>query len=236
MKPLPIISVILIILLAIGSVAYLTAGHIAIFIAGKANNLDISYEGMTHEGFHTFDFTNLTATDTKTGTGIFAKRALVKPGLQDVFQDLLAGRMTIDITMAEVNFTRREPEKKESLDSIEGLVSVPFSSQWKYQSVTGQLQTTPDMISTRDLMITGDQIKLKVTGDLHTDCTVAADITIYFANELLRKIPEDMIRMVLKDEGDGWRTFSVKLAGNYNDPSIEITGRQFRLSIGLSTA
>ena len=199
MKPLIIISVILAILLAIGSIVYLNAGQIGTFIVGKTNNLDIAYTGMTREGFHTFDYTHFAASDTRTGIGILAKRALIRPVLQDLF----AGKMTADLTMIDVSFTRKEPEMKEDLDSLEGLVAIPFSSQWRYKTITGQIQTTSDMVSARNLMITGDQIKVLITGDLHTDCTVRADITIYFAHELLKKIPEDIIRMVLKDEG-GW--------------------------------
>lgn len=232
MKLLVVTLVILAVITGLGVAAYLNAGRIGVAIVSAANGLDISYTGLTHDGFRSYDFTGLTLTDRKTGSGLTAKRALVEPVLQDLF----AGAMTAEISMAEVSFVGGRKGADEELDTIEGLVHLPFQSGWQYSSVTGRIRTEKDAISAQDLLITGDTIKLRVSGTFKEDASIDADITIYFADVLLKKIPEDMIRMVLKDEGDGWRSFQVRLHGNYKKPSIQVTGRQFRLSIGTAVA
>ena len=56
-------------------------------------------------------------------------------------------------------------------------------------------------------------------------------VTIQFSPDLLKKIPRELSETVLKGSADGWKSLSVDLKGSFKSPSIEVTGRLFKLSI-----
>lgn len=217
-----------IIITAVG--VYLSADRIALFVISRTCNVAIKYGTMANEALRQFDFTDLALNDKKTGIGLLAKKAVIKP----LWKDILAGKMAIDFTLSHVTFIKQEGEKQDDFETFEGLAALPFSSKWTYLDLSGALQTSGGTIHLQDLKATSDVIKFTITGDFRSDANIDSDITVYFSDTLFAKIPKQFIKGVLKDEGDGWQSFSMKLSGNYKAPSIQVTGKQFRLNIGLS--
>ena len=209
---------------------YYTADRLAIWVISQHCNAHITYRHIDNNGFRTFNFTDLVVNDNKTGIGILAKKAAIKP----LWRDILTGAMGLSFTLSDVSFIKREDEKRDDYETFEGLAAIPFSSQWTYRDVTGALQTANGNVHLQDLKATGDLLKFAITSDFHNDANIESDITIYFSDSLLAKIPKKLIKGVLKEEGDGWQSFSIKRRGNYKDPSIQVTGKQFRLNIGYS--
>jgi hypothetical protein len=46
-------------------------------------------------------------------------------------------------------------------------------------------------------------------------------------------MPPELTSMALKGETDGWQSLTVKLEGDLSKPSIQVTGKIFRLNIGV---
>ncbi len=70
-------------------------------------------------------------------------------------------------------------------------------------------------------------------GTLKNCTTIKSEVTIYFADKLTGKIPPELTNLVLKGEDGGWKSLSVQLDGDYSKPSIQVSGRLFRLNIGV---
>jgi len=217
-------------IIALAGTLYLTADRIAIYAISRTCNIAIAYGTMKSESLRRFDFTDFLLTDKKTGVGLLAKTAVVKP----LWNDILAGKMAIDFKLTDVSFIKKHDEKQDDFETFEGLAALPFSSQWTYLHLSGALETSNGDIHLQDLKAESDVIKFTVTGDFRSDADIDSDITVYFSDALFAKIPKKYIKGVLKDEGDGWQSFSMKIKGNYKSPSIQVTGRQFRLNIGVS--
>jgi hypothetical protein len=217
--------------IAISALAlYATADRIALFIISRNCNVSIRFGHMANEAFRKFDFADMTIIDNKSGIGLKAKKAVIRP----FWGEIVSGTMAMDFTLSQVGFIKQKDEKSDNYDTFEGLAAVPFNSQWTYLDLSGALQTSRGDIHLRDLKAMSDVIKFTITGDFLSNANINADITVYFSDALFNKIPKKFIKGVLKEEGDGWKSFSMKLSGNYKAPSLQVTGKQFRLSIGLT--
>lgn len=232
-RPAAKILLIALALIAATAVAlYTQADRVAIFLVSSHCDISIRYGSMTNEAFRRFDFTDLAISDRKTGIGLLAKSAVVRP----VWSGILSGMVEIDFDLSDISFIKQGGKKADDYETFEGLAALPFSGNWTYRTLTGGLRTSGGNLHLEGLKATGDVIKFAVNGDFFADATIDSNITIYFSDTLFAKIPKQFTKGVLKDEGDGWQSFSLRLKGNYKEPAIEVTGKQFRLNISLSPA
>jgi hypothetical protein len=88
-------------------------------------------------------------------------------------------------------------------------------------------------VTIKDFLAKSDLMKLSFNGDIRRDNTIKSDIVIYFSDELTRKIPPELTKLVLTQEDPGWKSLSVKLEGNYTMPTIQVSSKLFRLNIGV---
>ena len=218
------VSIILVILIFAVALLYLSFDRIAIFIFAKTYSLDISYKNLNRISLSGFTARDLMVTDKKSGIGIFSKSASVKPVIT-------IGLVGVDFDLKDVNFVKKKREGMPSYDSIDNLVSAPFSSNWKYGEISGSIEETKGVIKVRDLEAKSDEIRLSLSGSLYQNNNIDSRITVSFAETLTRKIPKELSEMVLRDETGGWKSFSVNLAGNYKSPAIQVSGKLFRLNI-----
>lgn len=229
MKRLILFVAIFAVVIALAATAfYFAGGRIALFAATKMGNVDIAYAQMKNESVRQYDFTDFILNDKKTGIGLKAAKATVRP----VWTDILTGKMSVDFRLTDVTFIKRESERPDDYQTFEGLAALPFSSERTYLDMSGFLQTSGGDIRAKDFKATSDLLKFTITGDLLHDASVNADITIYMSDSLFAKVPKHIIKGVLKEEGEGWKSFSMKLSGNYKAPSIQVSGNQFRLTVG----
>lgn len=224
------LSVIVAVLIANVIIFCIYGDRIAVFLISRIGKIGISYGSIRNSSFRHIDFTDLVIDEVKTGMGLTANRARIKP----LWLDLLGGKLSADFSLNGVSFTEKLSANKSDYESLSGLVAMPFGSKWKYREIAGSITIWRNSIHLRELKAVSDEIKLSLSGDFWDDHTISSDITIYFSNDLFKKIPNDIVRMVLADEPDGWRSLSVRLTGNYHKPSVQITGKSFRFNIGLN--
>lgn len=216
-------------LLAAASVAvFFFYGHAVVYIFAKANTMEIAYRQLKVTRMNEFLFDGLTVKQ-KGGMGLFAASARVDFSWKSA--DLR--RIATAFDLKKVNFLTGAPGKPQSFNNIDGLVAAPFNSAVQYENISGKIYQEPDGVRIEDLMARSSQLKMRLTGTLKDDSRISSDITIYFADSLTGKIPAEYLLMVLKDEGPGWKSLSVRLEGDFAKPSIQVSGKLFRLNIGV---
>jgi len=207
---------------------YLFSGRAAVYIFAKASGLDIGYDRLKAASFENIAFDGLKVVEKKRGIGLAAKHAVIKPSWKThPFEDL-----TIDFVLTGVRFVKQAPGEPEAFDTVSGLVAAPFNSRWTYREIKGRIQPSGEKIIIKDLAAASDDIRLSVNGSLdHKKNALESDLVIYFSQGLTKNIPEELTRALLADEKDGWKSLSVRLAGDYGRPSIQVSGKLFRLNI-----
>ncbi len=221
------VSLFLVILMTVVLALYLASDRIVIYLFSKACDLDISYKDIKRRSATELEFKELTVLDKRIGLGIFSHRATLRP----VWKLATFKSLQVTFDLNGVSFVKQEPASPESYNSLPALVAMPFHSRWTYREVNGSIVTSPDGIDIRDFMGTGDLIKLSLKGKIYYDNRINTDVTIYFSNELTKKIPEDLSKLILQEAENGWKSLPVTLAGNYKTPSIQVSGKLFRLNI-----
>jgi len=206
-------------LILITAVIYISFDRIAVYLIAKTNNLDISYQNLNRSG-RNFVFKDFKVTNKALGLGISAGSAAIRPKLKGY-----------DFALIDVRFLKKHSEEASSYENLAGLVAAPFKGDWIYKEIEGEVVSSRDAIEVKKLNAVSDEIKLRISGTFRHDNTIDADIAIYFAADLTKKIPEELSKVILADEGSGWRSLSVRLAGNYTKPSIQVSSKLFRLNI-----
>jgi len=104
-----------------------------------------------------------------------------------------------------------------------------------YKEVSGLVEIFSNGITIKRFSANGREMRLIVTGDIYYNKIVDVDVTIYFAKDVLKEIPTELHSVIMQDEPDEWKSFSVKIKGNLSSPSVQITGKIFRLNFGTVT-
>jgi len=223
---------IVLILLASSILLFFFFDRIAIYIFAKGNGLNISYKEIERRSTGAFVFKGLSVSEEKSGRGLAADTADIKLG--KVTKKLLGGPVRVRFDMHGVRFITQAKAGTgtAAYDSLTGLVAVPFDGKWSYDSISGTVERYPDKLLIKDLLANGKEIRLKISGDIYYNInSVKLDITAYFSEPVLAKLPRELSGPLLNDESDGWKSFSVHLSGDLTTPSVSVTGKLFRLNI-----
>lgn len=220
--------IIALILIIIGAV-YLSFDKIALFVLSKFYNIDVSYKEMVKDREKGYSFEDLKIMNRKMGIGFFSGRATLRRlPTSSIFKSL-----NFDFKFKDVHFVREKSEdRKKAYDTLEGLVAVPFEGRWTYKEISGIVEIFSNGITLKNFTADGKEIRLLVSGDLYYNNVVNADITIYFSKDVLKDIPPELHSIIMKDEPQEWKSFSVNLKGDYRTPSVQVSGKKFRLNIG----
>ncbi|MFH1190456.1 MAG: hypothetical protein V1682_07210 [Candidatus Omnitrophota bacterium] len=212
--------------IVLGAVFY---GRIAVFLMGESGGIDITYSRLTTRGLTEFRLEGMKAIERKRGMGISSSETVVKFSLGGP-----AGtKAAADFNLSDVQFVRPGAEKEASYNNIDGLIALPFTNLCRYDTVSGKMSATRDGFSVQDFVASGDTIRFSADGTLTHGNMIDADIAIYFDKELTGKIPAELTSVALKDEDGGWKSLVFKLEGDLSKPSIRVTGKLFRLNIGV---
>lgn len=204
-------------------------GRIMTGMFASANNLDISYAKLRTQGFKTFSFVGLKAIEKKSGIGMVAGSAQI---ILD-FKHAGIRNPAAAFVLKDVRFVKKSGEKAVSYNNIDGLVALPFSSLWTYKDISGHVSPVDNGFRISDFMATGEEIKFSFNGLLTRSNTIDADVGIYFQSKIIGNISPELSSMILADSDKGWKELSVKLVGDLSKPSIQVTGKLFRLNIGV---
>ncbi len=214
-------------------ISYLNFYRIALFTISKLYSLEISYEGMTGDPKSGFVFENVRVLNKKIGVGFFSQRATIKP----IWGVNMLKSVTLDFEFKDVHFLKNKiGVNKASYNTLSQLVAMPFEGRWMYKDVSGVVEIFSNGMTVKSFSANGREIRLMVFGDLYYNNTAYVDVTIYFSKEVLAEIPPELHSVILQDEPDEWKSFSVKMNGNLSSPSVQISGKLFRLNIGSIVA
>ncbi len=224
------ISVLSVILCFIG---YPFLNRLIILGYAKTHGLTIDYKTVSRGIFsNLLLFEGLSATDNSTGMGLSARSAAVKiMSKKGFFKET-----GIDLDLNEVRFLKKTTDKELSYDSMTELALIPFHGSWTYRRITGRVGISSDTVAVESLIASGDTIGLDLSGTIGKDDSISSTIKISFSSSLVKNIPEMLSDNILKDEKDGWKSMSVTLKGNIKTPSIQVSGKMFRLTIGAPAA
>ncbi len=221
------------VMIVVTAAVLLTAGafflffdKIAIAVLSRSFDVEISYDRVWNIHFTEFLFDNLRVFYKKKENGIAAKSASIKP----VFTKNFFRSIAFEFLLKDINFIKKET-KAEKYDTLDGLLALPFMSQWLYPEVKGRIECFVDRVAVEDFSATGGDIRLNFKGDVFYDKKVKGEVKVHFSKNVLKKVPDELTGILLSDEGEGWRGISVKLDGDYAAPSVQFTGKMFRLSI-----
>jgi len=188
--------------------------------------LDASYKSVVNKNFREFVFDNLKLMDNKKGTGILAKSANLKTRSSSKF----FGDMIFDMT--NVRFIRKNKTGPASpSNDLTGLITTPFKDNWNYNKVSGAIRSIKGGMHIEDLVALSEDIKLSFNGDIYDNDTIDGKIRVFFSKKLADKMFGGFAQAALDEGTDGWRSFSADIKGDYKGPSIQVTGKLFRLNI-----
>lgn len=224
-------TVIMIICLVLVIAAVITAffDKIALFTLSKFYGVNISFTSVKKDAANGYSFENLKVLNKRIGMGFYSAKAALKPNkTSSLFKSL-----NIDFKFRDVHFIRSTPEQAAgSYDSLNKIAAIPFEGKWTYKDVSGTVEIFSNGLTLKNFAANGNEIRLSVSGDIFYNNTVDTDLTIYFSKGVLKDIPPELSSVIMKDEPREWKSFSVKIKGNLNAPSLQVSGKLFRLNIG----
>jgi hypothetical protein len=158
--------------------------------------------------------------------------ATIKPSWgQSIFKSVL-----LDFKLKDVHFLKsRTEENKATYDTLSQLTAMPFEGRWMYKEVAGLVEIFSNGITIKSFSANGKEMRLILTGDLYYNNIADVDVTVYFSKEVLKEIPPELHSVIMQDEPNEWKSFSVKIKGDLSSPSVQVTGKVFRLNFGMVT-
>jgi len=227
LKVLTIIAAILAVMITV----YLSFDRIVIFAFSKIYGLSISYTSLSKNIVNGYSFENLKILNKPIGFGFFSAKANLKINNKTS----LLKSLDIDFKFRDVHFIRSKPENTKGFyDSLNKLVTVPFEGRWMYKDVSGTVEIFSNGLTLRNLAANSNDIRLALSGDMFYSNKLNMDITVYFSKEVLKDIPPELHSVIMNDEPKEWKSFSVKMKGDTNAPSLQVSGKLFRLNIGTA--
>jgi hypothetical protein len=220
MKNKIIIIIILAVILAVA--VYAVIDRIAVYALSRACNLEIKYGRLERSGIIQLDFLRLACVDRARGFGISSERATVRPDFR---------KWGVDFDLHGVRFLRKASEASTSLDSLSKIIEEPFTGNWNYMRMSGSLRPIRGGIEITRFKADGEEMRISIKGSVFRDGTIKSDIDISFSAKMTEKIPEELSAVLLSDEPGLRKGLSVSLTGDYKSPSIQVTGKLFRLSV-----
>jgi hypothetical protein len=212
---------------------YLNFDRIALFAISKLYSQNISYKHLAKDPIGAgLIFEDLRIINGKLGLGFFSQRATIKPAWGT---DWLKSAL-LDFKFKDVHFLKnRTEENKATYDTLSQIIAMPFEGRWMYKEVSGLVEIFSNGITIKRFSADGREMRLIVTGDLYYNNIADVDVTIYFSKEVLKEVPPELHSVIMQDEPNEWKSFSVKIKGNLSSPSVQITGKVLRLNVGMIT-
>ena len=209
---------------------YFYSGHLMMLFFARSNDLDISYKDLKQVSFGDISLSGLDIVERPKGVGLSSQRARIKLA----WKGASSTKALVDFNLQEVHFIKRSADKAPVYDTLDNLIAIPFSSQWKYEEISGKIYSSKEGLNIKDFSAKSNDLKFSLSGILYDDSSnIKMEIFVYFSDNLTKRIPPELSGMVLRDESEGWKSFAVKLEGDYMKPSIQVSGKLFRLNIGL---
>jgi hypothetical protein len=216
-----------IILLALVALLLANFERLAVYAVARIYQLDVSYKSMKHPSLNEIDFRDARIAYSKLGFGLLCDRAVIRTA----FAKKNLGEPTISLDLSGVRFMKQGTAQPPAYDSLAALVATPFSEAWSYKKISGVVRLFDKGFEIEDFVAVSQDVKLAVKGSVSHSDIIDLDIVVYFSDKLTKKVPEELSNAALREEADGWKSLAVRLKGNYRTPSMQLSGRLFRLNI-----
>ena len=203
---------------------FLCIDRIAVAILVKRYNLDIAYKSCSKKLTGELIFKDLSVVSKYSGLGIASGSADIRP----IFRNR---HLLIGFDLRDGSFIKKRGDEALRYDTLTAIVASPFNSKWRYRTIKGEVEPTAKDVKILGLEAVSDDIRLSMTGELAYNGAIKSDITIYFAASMLDKISPELANTVFTNRKDGWKSIAVRLSGDPNKPSIQVSSKSFRLSI-----
>ena len=207
--------------------------RIALFAISKLYSRDISYKHLSKDPIGAgLILEDLRIMNNKLGVGFFSQRATIKPAWG-------AGwikSVLLDFKFKDVHFLKNGTnEDKAIYDTLSRIIAMPFEERWMYKEVSGLVEIFSNGMTIKRFSADGKEMRLILTGDLYYNNMADVDVIMCFSKDVLKEIPPELYSVIMQDEPNEWKSFSVKIKGNLSSPSVQITGKIFRLNFGTVT-
>jgi hypothetical protein len=170
--------------------------------------------------------------DKRLDLGFFSQRATVKPAWGTAWLK----SVLLDFKFKDVHFIKNKGgESKATYDTLSQLIAMPFEGRWMYKEISGFVEIFSNGITVKRFSADGKEMRIILTGDIYYNNIVDIDVTIWFSKEALKEIPPEFYSVIMQDEPNEWKSFSVKVKGDLSSPSIQIIGKIFRLNFETIT-
>jgi len=201
--------------------------HLLLHTLAKSSSLDLSYKSLHKQGGGKLRLNDLRLTGKTSGLGISSEEAFVTPKLLHFgFKGVI-----FYFSLNRVRFLSNVKSGPDKFDDIASLVSLPFSKNWVYENISGNLEMSKRGLILKDIKAAGNDITLALNGIINSDNTADLDIKIGFSKSVYERIPKELSGLVLAGEEGQWKNLSVHLTGNFSKPSIQLSSKLFRLNI-----
>lgn len=212
--------------LAIFILIYVISPRALIYIFAKNNGLNVSYKTLDRRGFREFRFGELKIINAA-GLGVYSESAVVLPEIRAE----AAGRTNVLFTLNNVRFLHDAKKDNVSHDDLIQTLAMPFSGDRIYEEISARIELSNDRVYIKDLAASAGDIRLEIAGTIYRDGKVDGNVRIFFSNNVVAALPEELTNTILAQEKDGWRSLEVNVSGDYIRPSVQISGNMFRLKI-----
>lgn len=220
---------IIVAVLITSAVIYFSFDKIAVYVISRLYDLDISYKKVGRSASAGYAFENMKLINKKMGIGFYSAQGSLKP----VWNSRFLRSLDVEFKFKDVHFIKaKTDEVRARYETLDEIVSMPFEGRWQYKEVFGEVEIFSNGITVKKFSAEGREIRLIISGDIYYNNVVNTDITIYFSKEVLKDIPPELSGVIMKDEPREWKSFSVKMKGDLDSPSLQITGKMFRLNVG----
>ena len=217
------------VILSFAFALYYFYGSMAVSIFSRSNNLSISYKSLNVQSLSKFRFKDLEVIVRGTKNGFFAEEADA---------DVITRSNNIKglyLNLRNLRIIGMGKDSESALKNLDDLIAAPFSDFFVYKSVTAEVFPIDNGVEVKELTASGDLVRFSFGGSITYDSFIDADISIFFERSLTGKIPAELAGMALTDREDGWQSLDIKLEGDFSKPALKVTGRLFRLNIGIAS-
>ncbi|MCX5666104.1 MAG: hypothetical protein NT036_03535 [Candidatus Omnitrophica bacterium] len=211
---------------------YLNFDRMALFTLSKLYDLDISYKSLTKDRMDSYAFENLKVMNKKMGLGFYSQRATIKP----IWKRDFLKAIDLDFKFKDVHFVKgREESSGAKYDTVSQVAAMPFEGRWAYKEIAGEAEIFSNGLTLKRFSANGREIRLNLSGDIFYNNVVDVEISIYFSKDALKDIPPELHTVIMSEEPNEWKSFSLKIKGSLSSPSMQISGKLFRLNFGTVT-
>jgi len=231
MRPVAVFLACFLCLSAVLYLALLYVDQITIFSASRFAGIHVSYGDRRGNSLTSIYFRDIEINSPKTGFMINAENAVFRFRWNELLHER---RLVLDCKMEGVRFNVGAfPATQEGISSsLDALISVPFDSKWKYQSMAFTVLADNGSVAVRPFDAVSDNVVVGGGCDYRSENGDAVlDMHMSFSPAISTGLIENFGQMFLAPEEDGWYGTSLTLEGNLRTGAFHLRSDRIEINI-----